>query len=467
MSTNNGDRYRVDYLPVGAITPSPENDKLYGPIKDWEDETMWALDESIRERGLEEPIILTADGYILSGHRRFAVCRQFMQTIPCRIKHDIRREGNPNFMRDLIAYNPQRVKSVGAILREAILRDTTADEELEEALARVQDTNEATTIPEYTIVPGSKEIEPISESKRDILRAVKFVVERLKSYWPLSLRQIHYQLLNDPPLWRIVGRSKFDPEHYRYRNDKPSYEALGRLCVSARYLGELPWTSIDDVTRVSENNAGFTSVHEFIQAEMENFLRGFHRDKQFDQPVHLVLLYEKNTLASIVRPVCKEYYIQMEPSRGFGGPSLWYRMANKFHARGKGRMVLLVLSDYDPEGLALARDAIRSLRDLWGIPVEYHRVGVTNTQIREQKLYQDFNPAKPDSTHLAAFIEETDGTRTWECEALDPEYLQGQLRDAVLANMNLEIFAAAQAREIEEIKLIQETRAEIARGFTE
>lgn len=42
---------------------------------------------------------------------------------------------------------------------------------------------------------------------------------------------------------RIVGRSKFDPE-YRYRNDDRSYNALSRLCGSARYAGELPWPAI-------------------------------------------------------------------------------------------------------------------------------------------------------------------------------------------------------------------------------
>ena len=62
------------------------------------------------------------------------------------------------------------MKRVGAILREAILRDTTSAEELEEAIARVQDTNEATTIPEYTEVPGSKEIEAIGDSKIEFLQ---------------------------------------------------------------------------------------------------------------------------------------------------------------------------------------------------------------------------------------------------------------------------------------------------------
>ena len=75
-------------------------------------------------------------------------------------------------------------------------------------------------------------------------------------------------------------------------------------------------------------------------------------------------------------------------------------MANRFAASKKERMVLLVVSDYDPEGLALARDAIRSLRDLWEIPIDYHRVALTREQIDEQELYEDFNPPKEKSKNL-------------------------------------------------------------------
>src|SRR4029077_18273545 len=140
---------------VSSIRPSAENDQLYGPI-DLYDDMSAALELSIKERGLAEPLILTADGYILSGHRRFAVCKHLLhwETIPCRTEDRIRREGNPNYLKDLIAYNPQRVKSVGALLREAILRDSTTLEDTQAAIARVQATIEPTTIPDYITVPG-------------------------------------------------------------------------------------------------------------------------------------------------------------------------------------------------------------------------------------------------------------------------------------------------------------------------
>ena len=96
----------------------------------------------------------------------------------------------------------------GALLREAILRDSTTLEDTQAAIARVQATMEPTTTPDYITVPGYKNVESVSESQSELLEAVQDVVARLREYWPLSIRQIHYQLLNDPPLWRIVGRSR-------------------------------------------------------------------------------------------------------------------------------------------------------------------------------------------------------------------------------------------------------------------
>ena len=61
------DRFLVS---VKKIKPSAENDKLYKPVNLKDPQTI-ALADSIREFGLKEPIVLTLDGFILSGHRRY------------------------------------------------------------------------------------------------------------------------------------------------------------------------------------------------------------------------------------------------------------------------------------------------------------------------------------------------------------------------------------------------------------
>jgi hypothetical protein len=298
-NNNNGDRFKVIFLSAGDIKPSPENDEVYGQVGS-DDGGLDDLVQSIRDRGLEEPLILTADGYILSGHRRFEACQRLgMDEIPCRIKRDIRREGNPDFLRELVAYNPQRVKSVGALLREAILRDSATLEDTQAAIRRVTTTHEPTLEAEYMEVDGQKFVDPIGPGRQEFLSAVQKVVEQMRPYWPLSLRQIHYKPLNNPPLKLTPERSRFDVDKkYRYRNDQASYDALSRLCVSARYLGEIPFFAIDDPTRTFEQWEGFSSVSEFLKQEMDGFLLGYHRNKQQSQPNHLEVFVEKNTLLS-------------------------------------------------------------------------------------------------------------------------------------------------------------------------
>jgi hypothetical protein len=116
------DKYRVTMVPLKDIIPSPENDELYGEIV--HDEQMDALIESIKKRGLEEPLILTSGNHIIAGHRRFyAVEALGWKLVPCRYRSDIDWANTHDFHSILAEYNPQRIKSVGSLLKEALLRE--------------------------------------------------------------------------------------------------------------------------------------------------------------------------------------------------------------------------------------------------------------------------------------------------------------------------------------------------------
>ena len=214
------------------------------------------------------------------------------------------------------------------------------------------------------LVDGGKKIDRISEKRLAFLNAAIDVINALESFWPLSVRQIHYRLLNDPPLMQTPRRSKFDIERYRYRNDLASYRALSGLLTTARYHGKIPFHVIDDPTRPFQRNNGYANMKEFVEDEINDFLLGYHRDKQTTQPIHLEILGEKNTIFSIIDPVCRKYYVPMQIGRGYSGPSIFHKIANRFTGSGKSEMTLLVISDYDPEGLDLARDAVTTLRDM-------------------------------------------------------------------------------------------------------
>src|SRR5262249_22712865 len=83
----------------------------------------------------------------------------------------------------------------------------------------------------------------ISSAKAGFLTAIKKVIAQQVDFWPLSLRQIHYQLLNDPPL---IHAAKPDSG---YRTNIQSYRALIDLVTRARHEGDIDYEVIDDPTR--------------------------------------------------------------------------------------------------------------------------------------------------------------------------------------------------------------------------
>src|SRR5262245_29536620 len=58
---------------VASLKPSPENTNLYRPASD--DPDILKLADSIKKRGLLDPLIVTLDNFIVSGHRRYAALK--------------------------------------------------------------------------------------------------------------------------------------------------------------------------------------------------------------------------------------------------------------------------------------------------------------------------------------------------------------------------------------------------------
>jgi hypothetical protein len=165
------------------------NDKLYRPLADTDPDIV-AFAESIRRHGLLEPIVITRDGFILSGHRRHRACRLAgLRTIPCRVA-DI-TSTDPEFLARLCECNRQRVKSLDEVAREQILAANPEEEHralLEHRRRRAE--VEVATIP----LVGTMRRARISGAKEPMLQAILSILQSWRRYWPLTERQIHYAL---------------------------------------------------------------------------------------------------------------------------------------------------------------------------------------------------------------------------------------------------------------------------------
>src|SRR5262249_49191648 len=174
------------------------------------DPEIQALARSIARHGLREPIVVTRDGYILSGHRRHAACRLAgLREVDCRVE-DITRD-DPEFETLLVEHNRQRVKGLDEVVRELVI--TSNPQDAYRSLVEYRRGKSAVS-GEFLSIEGTKTRKAISEAKRPMLAVAARIIDGKRDYWPLSDREIHYDLLSEPPL-----RHRGKPGS-RYRNDR-------------------------------------------------------------------------------------------------------------------------------------------------------------------------------------------------------------------------------------------------------
>jgi len=444
--------------PISDLRPSPENDELYRPI-DTSDPDFVELVKSIKADGIKEPLVVTIDGYVVSGHRRLAAARKAgLKVVPCRVEPIRRSDDLDAFVRLLAVFNKQRVKSLDEKLREAVV-GIDASEAYTKLLSYRADAALLTT--DTLDLDDCRPRKQISKAKQPMLDAVKLVIESRRRFWPLTDRQIHYPLLNDPPMRHASKRGSI------YRNDRASYGDLCDLLTRARLAGLIPFDSIADETRPVTHCEGWREPGAFIRNELDGLLTGYYRNLQQSQPCHIEILVEKNTIAPICRSVADTYCIPMTSGRGFCSLPPRHAMAKRFKKSGREQLVILIASDFDPSGETIAESFARSMRDDFGIDnIHASKVALTADQVEQFDL-PPVMTAKAKDKNRQKFVDKW-GENVWELEALEPSDLQDILDEAVRSVLDIDAYndeVDAEAEDARHIEAARKTALEALRGF--
>jgi hypothetical protein len=407
----------VLYLPFHQITESPENEKFYKPVTE-DDPAIVKLADDIREHGFlpGNELVLSADYYLLSGHKRFkAGYMAGLRKFPCCI-HPVKRghgnKPNPEFVRLLLSYNKQRVKSRDEQLREEIALINPDEEYAAVTAYRKKQRRVKLTPFELRDGPGRC---TISEAKMPFLKAIWGIITELYEYLPLSLRQLHYQLLNNPPL-----RHASKPGS-RYRNDLASYKMLSDLATRARHEGYIDYEAIHDPTRPQTIWNVHRDVGSYFHEQLNLILTSYSRDLLQSQPDHIELVVEKNTLLSIVEPSASNFCVPLLSGRGQCSTKPLFDLAERYRASGKRKLIVLSLSDLDPDGDAITHSLGQRLRDDHDIEnVQTFKVALTIEQVTEFGLIDSYQPVKKKSKNYPRYFKRYGHDRVWEVEALHP-----------------------------------------------
>lgn len=420
---------------VCDISPADINSKIYddGDVAD--------LAEDIRRNGVLEPLVISEDDIVISGHRRrLASLEAGIEKVPCRIFPI--SSADPRFHEILVAFNNQRKKTTGEIFREEVAK--LDPESAYQTLLDYRSEQSSVDIDENIELLPTKKRSSISAARMPFCEAAKEVLYKYKSFHPLTVRQVHYALLNNPPT-TSTGKKGF-----AYGNDLKSYQALSRLLTSMRLEGIVPFGWIHDETRPYSLNRYWGDVGEYIrEGILKKFSKGYWRNLTQSQPNFIQVVVEKMAVQGIASPVCQKYCVPMLTSRGHSSIDARHRIAKEFKESGRGKLILLILSDFDPAGETIAESTVKSMRGDFHVKnIVASKVGLTYEQVVKFKLPPSMD-AKRSSPTYANFVGKY-GEGAWELEALPPDTLRQLLEQAVRSALNIDLFNAEVEKEKQE-----------------
>jgi ParB/Sulfiredoxin domain len=416
-----------------AIEPAPENDKLYDPVRE-DDPAFLALVKDIRENGIINPIGVSADGFIFDGHRRHAAARCLgMERITVRIDPGISHlKDLDTFLRRLRSCNEQRVKNTAEVMRESLV---TMEPDTWQRVCDYRKSVSNVDGAEVFRLVGKKKRSGIVQKRGLADAIVQVTTDYYEQYGATSDRKIFYLLMNMPGLLRN------DVRKTPFENSDECYQDVTNLLTRLRLDGSIPFEAIEDETRPVVIWDTHRNVRTFIDRELDNFLSGYWRDLLQSQPNHVELLVEKNTVANALRPIAEKYRITMTSGRGYSSLPPRKAMVDRFRASGEEKLVVLVVSDFDPEGQDIPNAFGLSLRDDFGIEADklvVIKAALTHQQTQELDLHEG-QFAKEDSSRYQRFVDAY-GDRCWELEAVPTDTLRDIVEGTIQRTVDMKAF---------------------------
>tara|TARA_Y100000310_G_C20691169_1_gene822321 strand:+ start:3641 stop:4597 length:957 start_codon:yes stop_codon:yes gene_type:complete len=244
----------------------------------------------------------------------------------------------------------------------------------------------------------------------------------------LTLRQLHYQ---------FVARDL-------YENTMRNYKKLGDIIRNGRMAGLISWDLVQDRTRslVGWGWGSRNPASAIMSAAYSYKERRWH-----NQPVKVEIWVEKDALSGVMTDPGHKWRLNYFATKGYPSISSLKEAADRFKAweRQGHSVVILYLSDHDPEGLHMPEQVGEALEQFGVTNMEIRRIGLTMDQIREHQPPP--SAAKESSSRASAYVEATGTTDAWELDALRPAVIQQLIEDEVRDIRDLDLWNEAIAQE--------------------
>lgn len=229
--------------------------------------------------------------------------------------------------------------------------------------------------------------------------ANEIIVEYQEQGFDLTLRQLYYQ---------FVARDIIP-------NNMKSYKNLGSIINDARMGGLIDWTAIVDRTRNMQKNSHWDGPRSIV----ETCANQFQIDKWLGQEHRVEVWIEKDALAGVIEPICRQLDVPYFSCRGYTSQSEMWSAAQRLDGwiNGDQTPVIIHLGDHDPSGIDMTRDITDRMETFIGAPIEVNRIALNMNQIEQYNPPP--NPAKITDSRAAGYMQ-IHGNESWELDALSP-----------------------------------------------
>ncbi len=227
----------------------------------------------------------------------------------------------------------------------------------------------------------------------------------------LTLRQLYYQ---------FVARALID-------NTQGDYHRLGTIINDGRLAGLIDWDAIEDRTRELKENSHWDSPGELVEACAEQYMI----DKWADQRYRFEVWIEKEALAGVIEPTCREFDVPFFSCRGYVSQSEMHKAARRLqrYACANQEIIILHLGDHDPSGIDMTRDIVDRMK-LFGACTDVKRIALNMDQVDHYSPPP--NPAKMTDSRFDSYMRDF-GDSCWELDALEPSVIAELISDEIIA----------------------------------
>ena len=203
---------------------------------------------------------------------------------------------------------------------------------------------------------------------------------------------------------------------------------------------------LDDGTRPTSEWTSEGTAGSYINRKLDNLFTDYRSDVHADQPNHIELLLEKNTLYTLLRNrVAWPLRVPITSLHGYGSFPAARDVAKRFRASGKDKLIVIYVSDLDPEGINMPASWKKYLEHDFGVEAQVYRAAVTPAQVEKYTLPPDAD-VKGSSTRAPAFVR-LYGDQCWELDSVPEKVLIDEVSKAVRAHLDIDALNAAFDRE--------------------